>query len=70
LLGGNAFPIETIDLVKGLAWLIEEQHEPQAIGHIGLAGEITRGFGIDDTPMPRTKPKRVTAPDKIKSCIK
>ena len=27
-------------MVKGPAWLIEEQHEPQAIGHIGLAKTI------------------------------
>jgi hypothetical protein len=40
VLGGNALPIQKIDLFEGPTRLIEEQHEPQAIGQIGVAGEI------------------------------
>ena len=36
----SALPVEKLDLVEGLARLVEEQHEPQAIGQIGVAGEI------------------------------
>ena len=42
---GNALPIQKIDLVEGPTWLIEKQHEPQAIGQIGLAGEIYSWIG-------------------------
>ena len=40
----------------------EEQHKPQAIGHIRAPVRFTRGLGMDDLPTPRTKPKRETAP--------
>jgi hypothetical protein len=53
----NALPVQKIDLVKGPTRLIKKQNEPQAIGQIALAGEFTRGSGMDDTPAPRTKPK-------------
>jgi hypothetical protein len=41
---------------------MEEQHEPQAIGQIRVAGEIYSRIGHG------TNPKRETAPDMIKSC--
>jgi hypothetical protein len=41
----SARPVENLDLVEGLAWLVEEQHEPQAIGQIGVAGEIYLWMG-------------------------
>ena len=41
----NAIPIQKIDLVERAARLIEEQHEPQAISQIVLAGEINAGIG-------------------------
>ena len=41
----NALPIQKIDLVERAARLIEEQHEPQAISQIVLAGEIYPWIG-------------------------
>ena len=40
VLGGNALPIQKVDLIEGPSRFIEEQHEPQAVGQIGLAGKI------------------------------
>jgi hypothetical protein len=45
VLWGNALPIQKIDLFEGPTRLIDEQHEPQAIGQIGLAGEIYSWIG-------------------------
>ena len=45
VLGGNALPIQKIDLVEGPTRLIEEQHQPQPIGQIGFAGEIYSWIG-------------------------
>ncbi len=44
-LGRKALPIQEIDLVEGPRRIIEEQHQPQAIGHIGFAGEIYPWIG-------------------------
>ena len=38
--GSGALPIQKIDLIEGTTRLIEEQHQPQAIGQIWFAGEI------------------------------
>ena len=45
VLGGNALPIQKIDLVEGPTRLIEEQHQPQPIGQIRFAGEIYSWIG-------------------------
>ena len=45
VLGGNAFPIQKIDLLEGPTRFVEEQHEAQAISQIVFAGEIYPWFG-------------------------
>jgi hypothetical protein len=44
-LGGNALPIQILDLFEGPNRHTEKQYEPQAIGQIGLAGEIHPWIG-------------------------
>ena len=41
----KALPSEKLDLVECLARLVEEQHEPQAIGQIGVTGKIYSWIG-------------------------